>query len=55
MNEKGGIYMDDKQIRIAIRVPQELKDEFQEICKKKYINGSELLRHMIIDWIEKNR
>ena len=47
---------EDKQIRIGIRLPQELKEEFTQICKERCINQSELIRKLIVDWInsEKN-
>jgi metal-responsive CopG/Arc/MetJ family transcriptional regulator len=41
----------DRQIRIAVRVPQALKDRFQALCAERAINSSELVRQLIVSWI----
>lgn len=44
--------MIDKQIRIAVRLDKDLKDRFQTMCKERAINSSELVRQLIIRWME---
>ena len=36
---------------IQIRVPIELREQFNAICKAKAINSSELIRQLITKWI----
>lgn len=43
--------MDNKRIVLQIRLEKELKDDFQQLCKQKAINSSELLRQLITQWI----
>ena len=43
---------DNKTAIIKLRVSQELKDDFQQLCKAKAINSSELLRQLITQWIQ---
>lgn len=43
----------NKQIRIAVRVPEETKTKFNKICQKKCLNGSLLIRKFIDDFIKK--
>lgn len=45
----------DKEIRIGIRIDEKTKKEFQDVCKKKAINSSELIRQLIKDWTEQNK
>ncbi len=42
----------EKDDSIRIRVSATLKEEFQQTCKKKAINGSELLRQLITEWLQ---
>ncbi len=42
----------EKDDSIRIRVSATLKEEFQQACKKKAINGSELLRQFITEWLQ---
>ena len=44
--------MDNKRIVLQIRLEKELKDDFQQLCKSKAINSSELLRQLITQWIQ---
>lgn len=45
----------EKEVRIGIRVTEELRREFMEICDEKAINASKLLRKWIEDFIEQNK
>lgn len=40
-------------VNINIRLPKNLRDRFQEVCRKDAINASEVIRRLIADWIEK--
>lgn len=41
---------------IQLRLPHELKDQFQATCRRKAINSSELLRQFIAQWVmEQNK
>lgn len=46
---------DNKTAIIKLRVSQELKDDFQQLCKSKAINSSELLRQLITQWIQEQQ
>lgn len=46
---------DNKTAIIKLRVSQELKDDFQQLCKQKAINSSELLRQLITQWIQEQQ
>ena len=41
--------MTNKEVRINVRLEKDTRDKFQQICKSKAVNGSELIRQ----WIEK--
>lgn len=45
------MYDNDKDTVIRVRVSQTLKDDYQQLCKRKAINPSELLRQLITQWI----
>lgn len=45
----------DPQTRIAVRVSEDIKKKFEEICTNKAINGSALIRNFIVKWIEENK
>ncbi len=47
--------MDNKRIVLQIRLEKELKDDFQQLCKQKAINSSELLRQLITQWIQEQQ
>lgn len=49
MEEKG------REIRLNVRIPEELREEFRAACTKQCVNGSELLRHFIKEWTAKNK
>lgn len=49
------MYDNDKDTVIRVRVPQKLKDDFQQLCKHKAINSSELLRQMIMQWMQEQQ
>lgn len=36
---------------IRIRISSEDKKRFKDVCQQKSINGSELIRKLIIDWL----
>lgn len=40
---------------LQIRIPLDIRQEFNELCSIQGINSSELLRNMIIQWIKDNR
>lgn len=40
---------------IRIRISSQTKAEFKDLCKKKAINSSELLRQLINNWIEEQK
>lgn len=42
----------DKQIRIAVRLEPELKEQFFDLCKDKAVNPSALVRLLIQNWIQ---
>jgi hypothetical protein len=44
-----------KDVFIQVRVPKELRTQFQTLCKHKAINGSELLRQFITQWIHEQQ
>lgn len=58
MEKRGEFFMFDekqKDVFIQVRVPKELRTQFQTLCKSKAINSSELLRQMIIQWIHEQQ
>ena len=44
-----------KDVFIQVRVPKELRAQFQTLCKSKAINSSELLRQLITQWIHEQQ
>lgn len=44
-----------KDIRLNIRISEELKDEFQRVCDTKSVNGSDLIRKFIKRWVSENK
>ena len=42
----------NKRVVLQIRLDKELKEQFQQICKEKAINSSELLRQFIAEWLQ---
>lgn len=44
-----------KDIRLNIRISEELRNEFQRICDTKSVNGSDLVRKFIERWISENK
>lgn len=58
MKEKEEFYMFEekqKDVFIQVRVPKELRTQFQTLCKSKAINSSELLRQLITQWIHEQQ
>lgn len=48
--------MDDKKTDIIrLRVSKEMKEQYNQLCKEKAINSSELLRQFIVRWLEENK
>lgn len=45
----------EKEIRLNLRVDAATKREFMEVCRKRAINSSELIRQLIRDWTDKNK
>ncbi len=37
---------------IRLRIAADTKQQFQQLCKQKAINSSELLRQLITQWME---
>lgn len=44
-----------KTVDIRFRVEPELKEKWNTLTKDKAVNGSELLRKYVKDWINKNQ
>lgn len=44
-----------KDIRLNIRISEELRDEFQNVCNSKSVNGSDLVRKFIERWVFENK
>lgn len=44
-----------KDIRLNIRISEELRDEFQRVCDTKSVNGSDLIRKFIKRWVSENK
>jgi len=42
----------EKRTVIHLRIPEELKKEFDQICDKKHINKSALIRSWVEDFIK---
>lgn len=42
---------DNKDVVIRLRVTTQFRDAFQQLCKQKAINSSELLRQLISQWM----
>ena len=40
----------EKDSYIRIRIDKDTKDKFQQLCKTKAINSSELIRQLIVNW-----
>ena len=45
----------EKDDSIRIRIPSSLKAEFKDVCKRKAINSSELLRQFIVEWLQMHK
>lgn len=45
----------DKQIRVAVRLPEDLKNDFMTLCEEKAINSSALIRKWIEDWTNQQK
>lgn len=45
----------EKEARINLRLEKEKRDLFQQICKRKAINASELMRQWIDKFIEEHK
>ena len=43
----------DKQIRIAVRLEPDLKEQFYKACEKQAVNPSALVRLLIKEWMDK--
>ncbi len=53
-----GVYKVDtlkKNVYIHVRIDPIIKNEFQEVCERKAINSSELIRKMVKEWTDKNK
>lgn len=42
----------DPQTRIAVRVSEDFKKEFEKLCNEKSINSSALIRNLIQKWMD---
>lgn len=45
----------EKEIRLNIRISEELREEFRTACTKRCVNGSELVRQFIKQWTAENK
>ena len=45
----------EKDIRLNIRIPEKLREEFRAACARRCVNGSELIRRFIEEWTPKNK
>ena len=45
----------EKDIRLNIRLPEKLREEFRAACARRCVNGSELIRRFIEEWTSKNK
>ena len=46
---------EEKATYIRIRISKEIKEQFQQLTKEKAINQSELIRQLIINWINRQQ
>lgn len=44
-----------KNKAMTIRLPEELKDQFDETCERKFVNASALIRSWIKNYVEENK
>ncbi len=45
----------EKESQLTLRIDKELKMEFREMCRKRSINGSDLIRQFIESWVRAHR
>lgn len=53
MNTKTRLKMNDNVL--AVRMPQALRDKLDKISHAQYKNASEVVRHLIVDYIRQNQ
>ena len=46
--------VENKNVDIRCRVDKETKDKWNRVTKEKAINGSELIRKFIMEWLQEN-
>ena len=47
--------MSEKEIRLNIRLSEDLRNEFRELCKENAVNSSELIRQFVEKWVRDHR
>lgn len=45
----------EKETQLTLRIDKELKLEFREMCQKRSINGSDLIRQFILSWVRAHK
>lgn len=45
----------EKMTNLQIRIPKQLRDELQAVCKAGALNRSEVIRRLIATWLEKQK
>ena len=38
-----------------IRLPKSLRDDFRQICEDKALNSSEIMRRLLVEWVDANK
>ncbi len=46
--------VENKNVDIRCRVDKETKDKWNRVTKERAINGSELIRKFIMEWLQEN-
>lgn len=44
-----------KDFRLNIRIPVELRNEFYRVCNEDYVKPSEKIRSLIVDYIRESK
>jgi len=55
MVSKAGVFRERKDCILRVRVTRRVKEQFEELAKRKGRTVSELLRHMIYEMLRKER
>jgi len=49
------IKADEKNTQKNFRISKKLLDDFKKVCDEKGLEDSEILRYLILDYVEKNK